>query len=122
MENRAKMRKRPNFPGLRRGILQYVSETLEHPLYAFLITNLLLLSLKVATKLKKTEFLDQFRTVPSTFRLSFPKNYGPSLLFYYTSLSVLVLTWIRQNFVFVAYANQKLWRKNLWGSARPPPW
>ena len=81
----------PNFPGLRRGILQFVPETLEHPLYTFLMTNLLLLSQKLAEKLKKTVFLDQFRTVPSTFRLS-PKNYGPSVLFYYTSLSVLLLT------------------------------
>ena len=32
-----------------------------------------------------------------------------------------MLTWISQNFVFIAYANQKLWRKNLWGSPRPPP-
>ena len=46
------------------------------------------------------------------------------MLFYYTSLSVLLLTWISQNFVFLAYANQKLRRKNLWGrvgSTSPPP-
>ena len=28
-----------------------------------------------------------------------------------------MLTWISQNFVFIAYANQKLFRKNLWWAA-----
>ena len=51
-----------------------------------------------------------------------PQNNGLSSLFYHTSLSDFVLTWIIQNFVFNAYANQKLWRKNLWkGSVRPYP-
>ena len=40
------------------------------------MTNLFLLSQKLATKLKNTVFLDQFRTVPSTFRLSLPKIMG----------------------------------------------
>ena len=47
------------------------------------------------------------------------------MLFYYTSLSVLLLAWISQNFVFIAYANQKLWRKNLGGGGcrlDPGPW
>ena len=66
VENRAKRRKRPNFPGLRGGILQFVPETLEHPPYTFLMTNLLLLSQKLATKFETTVFLDEFHTVPST--------------------------------------------------------
>ena len=32
-----------------------------------------------------------------------------------------MLTWISQNFVFIAYANQKLWRKNFWGVGSTPP-
>ena len=62
--------------GLEGEILQFVPETLEHPLYTFLMISLLLLSQKLATNLKKTVFLDQFCTVPSTFRLSLPKMMG----------------------------------------------
>ena len=77
MENRAKMRKRPNYPGLRRGISPICPWTLEHSLYTFLMINLLLLSQKWATKLKKKPvLLDQFRTVPFTFSISFPKIMG----------------------------------------------
>ena len=32
-----------------------------------------------------------------------------------------MLTWISQNFVLITYANQKLWRKNLWGGGRLDP-
>ena len=126
MEKRSKMRKRPNFPGLRRGISPIVPKTLEHPFYTFLMTNLLILSQKMVTKLKKNPvFLDQFHTVLSTKPFSHQK-YGLSSLFYYTSLLDLVLTCIAQNFVFIAYAKQKLFGKNLFlgggASARPPPW
>ena len=76
MENRAKMRKRPNFPGLKREIFQFVPEALEHSLYTFLMTKLPLLSQKLATNLKKTVPLNQFHTVPSTFSLSLPKVMG----------------------------------------------
>ena len=31
-----------------------------------------------------------------------------------------MLTWISQNFVFIAYANQKLWRKNFLGVSSIP--
>ena len=62
--------------GLEGEFLQFVPETLERPLYTFLMTNLPLLSQKLATKLKKTVLLDQFHTVPSTFSLSFPKVMG----------------------------------------------
>ena len=66
MENRAKMRKDPISLGLEGEFLQFVPEALEHPLYTFMMTKLPLLSQKLATKLKKTVFLDQFHTVPST--------------------------------------------------------
>ena len=62
--------------GLEVEFLQFLPETLEHPLYTFLMTNLLLLSQKLATKLKKTVFLNQFHTVLSTFSLSLPKIMG----------------------------------------------
>ena len=44
-----------------------------------------------------------------------------SEFFYYIILSDLVLTWISENFAFIVYANQKLFRKNLWGRLEPPP-
>ena len=72
-KNGAKMRKKQNFPGLEGKFLQFVPETLEHPLYTFLMTKLPLLSQKLATKLKKAVLLDQFHTGPSTFSLSLPK-------------------------------------------------
>ena len=75
MENRAKMRKIV-FLGLKGEFLQFVSVTLEYPLYTFLLTNLPLLSQKLATKLKKTVLLDQFHTVPSTSSLSLPNVMG----------------------------------------------
>ena len=31
-----------------------------------------------------------------------------------------MLTWISQNFVFIAYANQELFRKNFWGIGSTP--
>ena len=31
-----------------------------------------------------------------------------------------MLTWIRQNVIFIAYANQKLFRENLWGVVSTP--
>ena len=45
----------------------------------------------------------------------------PNLLFYYTSLSVLVLIWISQNIVFIAYANQTLWKEKPMGVSSTPP-
>ena len=55
-KNKAKTRKK-QFPWAQKGkFLQFVSETLEHPLYTFLMTNLLLLSQKLTTKLKKLYF------------------------------------------------------------------
>ena len=122
VENRPKMRKGPAPLGLEGKFLRFVPGTLECPLYTFLMPNLPLLSQTFSTKLKKTVLLDQFYTVPSTFRLS-PQRYGLSSLFYYITLSDLVLTWISQNFVFIVYANQKLFRKNLWGRLGPiSPW
>ena len=47
-KNRAKMGKSPISLGLEEGFLQFVPDTLEHPLYTFLMTNLLLLSQKSA--------------------------------------------------------------------------
>ena len=63
----------PNFPGLRRGILQFVPETLEHPPLSFSDDQFAPLIPKVSYKIEKTVLLDQFHTVPSTFRLSLPK-------------------------------------------------
>ena len=76
MENRAKMKKDPFSLGLEEEFLQFVPETLEHPLYTFLITKFPLLSQKLAAKLKKTVLLDQFHTVSSIFILSLPKVMG----------------------------------------------
>ena len=70
------MRKDPISLGLEGEFLQFVPETLEDPLYTFLMTKLLLLSQKLAAKLKKAVILDQFHTVPSTFILSLPKVMG----------------------------------------------
>ena len=67
MENRAKIRKNPISLGLEGEFLQFVPETLEHPLYTFLMTNLPLLSQKLATKLKKL-LLDQFVDQSINFR------------------------------------------------------
>ena len=102
-----------HFPGFRKGIFQFVPDTLDHPLF-FLITNLLFLLQKIGQKTEKNLFFDQFQTVLSTFSLFLPQNYGPGSLFYQTPQSVMVLSWISQNFIFMAYPNQKLWKKNLW--------
>ena len=45
------------------------------------MTNLLLLSQKLAPNLKKKIFVDQFHTVPSTFRLSLTKIMGQVCFF-----------------------------------------
>ena len=91
-ENRAKRRKYPISLGLEGQILQFVPGTLEHPLFTFLMTNLLLLSQKLATKLKKKNpvFLDQFRTVPSTFRLSLPKLWTKCVILFHLPISFVV--------------------------------
>ena len=60
----------PNFPGLRRGILQFVPEILEHPPLHFSDDQFAPLISKISNKIEKTVFLHQFRTAPSTFRLS----------------------------------------------------
>ena len=77
-KNRAKRRKMPNFPKLRRGILQFVPETLEHTHLHFSDDQFAPIIPKVSNKIEKktTVFSDQFRTVPSTFRLSLPKIMG----------------------------------------------
>ena len=62
--------------GLEGKILLFVPETLEHPLYTFLMTYVLLFSQKLTTTLKKLHFSYQFCTVPSTFRLPLPKIMG----------------------------------------------
>ena len=68
-KHEAKMRKRPNFHVLRRGISPICQNT-------FLMTKFPVLSQQLATKLKKTVLLDQFHTVPSTFSLSLIKPMG----------------------------------------------
>ena len=77
MENRAKKRKGPNFPGLRRRTLQFVSETLEQPPLQFSDNQFAPFIPKIGNKIEiNPVFLDQFRTVSSTFRLSLPKIIG----------------------------------------------
>ena len=56
--------------------LQFVPETLEKPPLHFSDDQFAPLIQNLATKLKKTIFVDQFHTVPSTFRLSLPKIMG----------------------------------------------
>ena len=74
-KNRAKMRKIPNFLGLRRGISPICPLHIRTPLYTFLMTNFPLLSQKLATKLK-TVLSDQFHSVLFIFTLSHPKVMG----------------------------------------------
>ena len=105
--------------GLEGEILQFVPETLEHPYYTFLMTNLFLLSQKMATKLKKTVFLDQFHTVPSIFSLSLPKIMGQVCYFIRPPLLVLVLTWISQS--FHSLCQSKIMEGNFWGVEPSPP-
>ena len=92
VENRTKTRKDPISLVLGGQFLQFVNKTLEHPLYTFLMTNLLLLSQKLATKLKKKCI---FRSI-SHGSLHF-SPFPPKI------------------FVSIDYANQKFFRKNLWG-------
>ena len=62
--------------GLEEEILQFLSETIEHPLH-FSDDQFAPLNPKISNKIKtKPVFLDQFCTVPSTFRLSLPKIIG----------------------------------------------
>ena len=79
------------------------------PIYTFLMANFLFYAKNWEKNEKKPAFFDQSHTAPSNSTLSLPKIMG--WVFYHTSLSDFVLTWIIQNFVFNAYANQKLWRK-----------
>ena len=76
MENRPKMRKGPSFPGLGRGIslvcpcdIGTPSLHLSDAQFAVLIPNIL-------NKIEETVLLDEFYTVPCTFRLSLPKVMG----------------------------------------------
>ena len=50
-----------------------------------------------------------FIPVPPLLASPSPKLWAKFVI-YYISLSCLVLTWISQNFVFITYANQKLFR------------
>ena len=76
MGNRAKKRKRPNFPGLKRGNSPIYPETIEHLPLHFSDNQFAPFIPKIGNKIEKTVFLDQFRTVPSNFRLSLPKIMG----------------------------------------------
>ena len=69
---------------------------------------------KIGQKIKKT-FFRSISNCSLNFKPLTSPNYGPSLLFYYTSLSVFVLSLISRDFAFIAYPRQKLWRKNLLG-------
>ena len=73
MENKAKRRKRPNFTGLRRRNYQFVPEILENLPLHFSDDQFAHFIPKISNKIEKNCILDQFRTVPSTFRLSLPK-------------------------------------------------
>ena len=95
---RLKPEKCPIFLGLKGEFIHFVHKALEHPFYIFLMTNWLILSQKSAKDLS---------TVVGQVR--------------YIITPVLVLIWIRQNFVFIGCPNQKLRRKNFSGSSRPPP-
>ena len=117
VENSVKMIKRSNFPELRRGISQICPWNIRTPPLHFCDDEFASFFPKIGNKIEKTLLLDQFHIVPSTFKPLPPQNYWPSLLFYYTSLSDLVLTWISQNLVFIANANQKLSRKTFKGSS-----
>ena len=83
MENRAKMRERPNFLGRGGEFLQFVPETLEHSLYIFLMTKLPLLSQKLATKLKKLYFQINFTLVPSLLASPSPKLWAKFVILLY---------------------------------------
>ena len=81
----------PNFPGLRRGILQFVPKTLEHHPLHFSDDQFAPLIPKISNKIEKKNVLsDQFRTVPSTFRLSLPKIMGKCVILLHLPISVVV--------------------------------
>ena len=90
-----KQEKDPVSPDLEGEFLQFVPDTLEQPLYTFLMTNLLLLSQKLTTKL----FLDQFQTVPFTLSLSFPKLWAKFVILLHPPISFDVnLDWPKFRF------------------------
>ena len=106
-KNSSKTRKRPNLPELRRGNFSNLSLKHQNTDLHFSHGQFPLLMPKTGQKWKTCILRSishcslQFYPVP-------PQNNGLSSLFYHTSLSDLVLTWIVQNFVFKAYANKKL--------------
>ena len=66
-KNRAKMRKRPIFPGLRRGISPIGPWNIRTLLLHFSDDQISRLIPKIGNKIEKAVLLDQFHTVPSTF-------------------------------------------------------
>ena len=91
-KNRAKRRKYPISLGLEGEILQFVSETLEQPPLHFSDDQFAPLIPKISNKIEKkqTVFLDQFRTVPFTFRLS-PKLWAKFVILLHLPMSFALL-------------------------------
>ena len=90
-KNRAKMGKNQISLGLEGRFPQFVPYTLEHPLYTFLMTNLLLLSQNMPKIEKFSYVLDQFQSVPSTFSLPlFPQLWAKLVILLHYPISFRV--------------------------------
>ena len=72
--------------GIEGEFLQFFPETSEHLLYTFLMPDLLLLSQKFWTKLKKIVLSDQFYTVLSTLDSPSPKLWAKFVILLYCTI------------------------------------
>ena len=115
------MRKIPNFPVLKGVIFLICPWNIRTLPLHFSDDQLSPLIRKIGKKIKRNCTFGSILHCSFHFSLSLPKVLGHVRHFVITPLSDLVLTCISQNFVCIAYANQKLFRRNLWGGRLDPP-